>query len=123
MRSGAVERHLESLGISTDALRAVSEARAADDWVTATEEFRNRHPEWPGGPNREVLGQILVENGWVNSNDKLSALEKAYKFATQQNMLVANPDVEYQREVAAARSTSEIADLNAKYYGSGLFNR
>ena len=71
----------------------------------------------------ETIGKIVEENNWVDSEDKVAALEAAYNAAKENGLLVENPDTAYQRELQEARSAEEITPVNHKYFGTGLFNR
>jgi len=126
--SGALGRVLQAQGLPLEELKAAVEERRnqnfTQSWVDASEAFKSLHPEWIGGENnRDLLGGILVEKGLVDSEDKLAALEIAYDHAVKNDLLTANPETEYQRELQDARSAEEVNAVNHKYFGTGLFNR
>jgi hypothetical protein len=132
-QSGAIERHLASKGIDVDALQEVSNKAFADRWEAGTEAFKKRHPEFEilrSEENRDVLGNIIAENGWID-RDPAEALEAAYAIAVEKNSLGETPLVGYDREMRAAKTPADIAEITAKYYPdsrggrerSGLFDR
>jgi len=126
-RSGAVAEYLANAGVPLEYLKAsVAEKqnqKFQQSYQDATQTFIARHPEWQGGDrNRETLGRIILEQDLTNG-DPLKALEQAYEHARKNNMLVENPEVAYHREMEAVRSHEDIARLNHKYFGTGLFNR
>jgi len=46
--SGAVDAYLQSQGVSLDDLREVSTQKFTANWVSATQAFLERHPDWQG---------------------------------------------------------------------------
>jgi hypothetical protein len=74
----------------------VEGARFTNAWAVATQEFLNSAAgqDWPGGTsNMERLGEILKEHDLL---DKPTAqtLARAYRYMKQNNLLVANPELE-----------------------------
>jgi hypothetical protein len=132
-KSGAISDFLEQQGVPLEDLKAqVAEKQGQkleQSWADATEEFKARNPEWHAHAcegNKNIIGQLLVENNLIDAEDKVAALERAFNHARENNLLGANPDTEYQRELQEARSPEEINAVNHKYFGgsgSGLFNR
>lgn len=91
-------------------LRPASETNFEQSWTTATQSFLQRHPEWVGGSeNQSRMAKLLEENNLDDGidGDKLAALEAAYEFAKENDLLVIPP------EVAAQRSISELNDVEA----------
>ena len=132
-QSGAIERHLAAQGIDVDALQDVSNKAFASRWEAGTEVFKKRHPEFEilrSEENRDVLGNIIAENGWID-RDPAEALEAAYAIAVEKKSLVETPLVGYEKEIAAAKNTTEIAEITAKYFpnsrggreSAGIFDR
>jgi hypothetical protein len=126
-QSGAISDYLATQGVPLEELKAQVAAKQNEDfqrsYKDATTKFIARHPEWQGGDkNRETLGRIIIEQN-LDHSDPLRALEHAYDYARKNNMLVENPDVAYHHEMQAARSHEDIARVNHKYFGTGLFNR
>ncbi|MGB9010628.1 MAG: hypothetical protein WCC18_18600 [Candidatus Acidiferrales bacterium] len=84
--TGAFDAYLTEKGIDPDVLKAQSEENRANvaemqTWAQATEEFKNSEAgaDWPGGEqNRELLQQIIFNEGWQNNPDKLETLTNAY---------------------------------------------
>ena len=58
--------------------------KITEGWTDAVTAFIQNHPSWEGGDfNRDVLKNIISENGWDDAEDKLSALEAAaYEYAS-----------------------------------------
>lgn len=87
-KSGAVDDVLAARGISTDKLFEQS-------WADATQEFLNSEvgADWPGGErNKTLVGNILAQLGLVNSTDKVAALQQAYDYMKQNDLLFPNEE-------------------------------
>lgn len=131
-QSGAVSEYLSERGIDESALQEVSSQKFARSWESAAGEFKERHPEWlGGGANRDLLGQLILDNGLTES-DPLEALEAVYDYAVKNNLLVENPQVtaqkSYEEAIAGAKSSSEVEEINHRFFGgrmngSQLFDR
>ncbi len=124
-QSGALDEVLAEQGLSVKTLKDVvaekQDARYQTNWKTATETFIARHPSWPGGDaNRDLLGNIIVEQGWINE-DPLEALEAAYQHAVANNLLVENPDVVAHQKISSANSLEQIREALGRGRSSGFF--
>jgi hypothetical protein len=118
--SGALDRALQAQGIDPNALREVSGKKFEQSWADATELFKARHPDWIGGnENRDLIGQILVDNRLVDSEDKLAALESAYNHARDNNLLETET---LETRIAGAGSVEQIREVLGRG-SSSLFGR
>ena len=113
--SGALDMALRARGINPDLLQEASEVRAQEttdsEWNEAVQQFVARHPEWPGGDsNRDLVGQLLMENNLTDTDDKLGALEAVYDHAVQKGLLVVNPETELNQRILDARNPYELRD-------------
>jgi|SRR6267378_1017086 len=127
-KSGAISDYLQKAGVPLEDLKAqiaqTQGQRSEQAWADAVEVFKERNPSWCGGEvNKNLIGQILIENQWIDAEDKVAALELAYNHARENNLLGENPDTTYARELSEAQSPEQINAVNHKFFGSGLFNR
>lgn len=127
-RSGAIERHLESQGISVEELRTSTaekqNQRFTQSWATATEEFLKSPAgaDWPGGEaNKVKLGQILQANPELADQPSVETLSAVYEYMKENDLLVANEEVEKLRAISSATSAEEIR--TAWRGGSSMFGR
>ncbi len=126
--SGAIERHLESQGISVEDLRsAVSEKSAVRferSWSDATTEFLNSPAgaDWPGGQeNLQKAGELIQANK-LEEQPGAETLAAVWKFMKENNLAVENKEATAHQKISKATSYSEIQDsLGSR--GSGLFGR
>jgi hypothetical protein len=118
-----VNRVLAEQGIDPAALRDLTAAREQKSWADATQEFlTGPGASWPGGdPNRNLLGTYLVENNLTNAQDKVAALDAAYKHLVKTNQLQANPETVQAQKIAEARTPEELRD--AIGYRTALWGR
>ncbi len=127
-RSGAIERHLESQGISVEELRASTaekqNQRFTQSWATATEEFLKSPAgaDWPGGEaNKVKLGEILQANPELADQPSVETLSAVYEYMKENDLLVTNEEVEKLRAISSATSAEEIR--TAWRGGSSMFGR
>jgi hypothetical protein len=127
--SGAVADYLAKQGVPLEELKAqVAEKqseRFTQSWADATDEFL-RSPagaDWPGGANREILGNLLAANPELIEQPSVETLSAVWEHMKTHGLAVENADVSYQRELSEARSPEQINAVNHKFFGSGLFNR
>lgn len=125
-RSGAVEEHLQQIGISADALKEVSNQKFSQSWEQATQEFLNSPAGrgWPGGTaNLERLGQVLIENGWVDS-PSATTIARAFEYMQGHNLVAENPELQLHDQLASAKDFGELRDylVQARGGASGLFD-
>lgn len=112
--SGAIERHLQSIGVDIPELQQRG-------WENATEEFRARHPEWQGGEAaKSAMANAVISLG-LDSEPSVATLEKAYNHLLSTNSLPANPELqreqEYLKALDAATDPRQVHEITAKYYG------
>lgn len=93
--------------------QSIANSREIDEWKRATNAFRANHPEWgddyASAENQRRISQLLEENGMENGidGDRLKALEEAFAFAKEHDLLVIPPTVQ------ARKSISELNDLES----------
>jgi hypothetical protein len=115
-QSGELARHFDQL--AKDRLNldpeAVRSANFQKSWASAAEEFLNSEAgkDWPGGEaNKEILGQILHENG-LDNQPSAETLARAYQHAKEHGLLVANPEL-VKREKERFESATSAEEINA----------
>jgi len=119
-QSGAMDEYLERRGVSLEALQAVSNTAFEQSWAEATDQFLQRHPDWPGlESNKTAIGTIIEQAGWTEAENKLQALESAYQYALDNNLLVANPEIEAHNKLAEAKSASELNEILQAFRPAG----
>jgi hypothetical protein len=108
-----VKAVLESQGISVDDLKSFTEQkrgeRFAAEWAAAGEAFRNSPAgeNYPGGTeNQRILGEIIVENGLMNAENKADAIAQAYAYMCEHGLVAATDE-----EKAAAAKKSEAEEI------------
>jgi len=111
-QSGAIERVLAAKGIDVSLLQTASAVKIEEDfendWASAVESFRERHPDWIGGEeNKNLLGSLIAENNLNEADDKLQALEDVYAFAVQNNLLVET----LESKIAAANDPTTLRQI------------
>lgn len=128
--SGALDSYLAENGIDPEALREVSSKKFEQSWADATNEFLSSAAgaDWPGGEtNRQTIGQIIAETGWIESANKAEALTAAWAYMKQHPELIAsNPETDAQNALAKAKSPAEIQEALNAYRpagSSGMFGR
>ena len=134
-QADVVRRALEAQGIDVDALKEYTaskqDERMAQSWSDAAERFRNSPAgeNWPGGKrNQQTISEIILENGLVETDDKVGAMEAAYKFMVENNLVAENPELKALDAIRNATDYESLkqavgyknADINA---GGGFFGR
>jgi hypothetical protein len=133
LQSGAIDRALTA--------RQQQEQSYAQSWAQSVEQFL-ASSDWPGGKeNMKILGQILAENNLTDAEDKVAALQTAYKHAVENKLLVKTSEQQRLESEAALReklkNVNDPAQLRAitlQHYGadpnsagwernSGMFGR
>jgi hypothetical protein len=114
-QSGAMEQFFAKKGIDLSDVEAAAQTAAGErinqSWAEATTEFLNS-PEgrtWPGGPNLAVIQDVLIEMGAENYPNAEN-LKRAYKHMQDTGRVVANPELERDQALLAARTPEEIYD-------------
>lgn len=110
----ALDRALAARGIDPAALAEVSNKKFEQSWAEATTAFlqSDSGASWPGGEkNKTILGQILIDNGLVDSPDKLEAISAAFDFARENGLLVPNEEAETLQRINEVTSPSELRAL------------
>jgi len=122
--SGAITEYLQNHGVNQDALVAVSDLVYQNTWSQATEQFLNS-PEgesWPGGEqNMRMLAALMEENGMTEPS--VDNISRAYEYARENGLLVANPETEAHNAIADATSVDAIRTALGRPNSSGLFDR
>ena len=83
VKSGAVEKYLQSKGLSTDELKEATQERKSNKevnaWEAASEAFKALEGnDWPGGEqNLKLIGYKLAEMN-LNNSPSVESLQKAY---------------------------------------------
>ncbi len=83
LKSGAVEKYLESKGVKTEDLKDIVDEKKSDKfveaWESATAEFlKLEGNDWPGGiNNQKVMGYKLAELG-LSDSPSVESFQKAY---------------------------------------------
>lgn len=127
-QSGAIDRYLESQGVSMDSLRETSNVAFQKSWADATSEFLSiPGNDWPGGEeNMRIVAQLIEANG-LTDRPSADTLAQVIQFAKENGMLAANPQAELAQKLAAAQSPEEINDLLGRSqrnnYERGFFGR
>jgi hypothetical protein len=113
---------LTDQGVDIEALKAFTEQKRGEafarDWQTAGEQFRQGEigSSWPGGKfAQDLIGSIIASNGLTDVEDKVGALEEAYKFIQENNLLADSPEAkearakdEYTRRIQEAKTPEEL---------------
>lgn len=117
----AVEKAVGApLEVLADLVQKQQGQKITEGWTGAVTAFIQNHPSWEGGDfNRDVLKNIISENGWDDAEDKLSALEAAYEYASANNLLQNNPANDAYRAISSASSREEMNEALQKYRSSG----
>lgn len=124
-QSGALAEALEKeLGMPLDEVKETFQERQGKryerDWADATNRFltSDAGSDWPGGnQNMKKIGEIIsnatMEDGTplVDAPDKVAALEWAYSYAKEHELLVENPELEAHKKLATATSRQEIDSI------------
>ena len=108
-RTNAIGEYLEAKGFDVE---SAAQAQTNSAWKQATDEFVATTPTWPGNDrNRNILGSILLANGWENATDKVAALRAAFK-EMQEKGLMFEGDVSQQQliEMTEKMSPTEILE-------------
>ena len=97
-QSGAIERHLETQGISLQDLKTATETAYQTNWESATESFLARHPEWVGGEDAvRVVGEMVFSLG-LQDQPSVETLEAVYAELQRTNRVPTNPALEAAQE-------------------------
>jgi hypothetical protein len=97
----------------------VESERFTNSWAAATQEFLNspEGSDWPGGEaNKEKLGEILQENNLVD-HPSAQTLARAYRYMKENDLLVANPEIENQKAIGEATSFEDLRQAAWKSAG------
>jgi len=87
----------------------VQNQRDQQPWITASEQFLQNHPEWPGmDVNRDTLMQIIESNPELMEGDHLQALETAYNYARENNLIQKNAMQKAEEMFEAAKTPEEL---------------
>jgi hypothetical protein len=109
---GDLDRALAARGIDPAVLAEMSNKKFEQSWAEAAEQFKNLHPDWVGGEsNKNLIGQIIVDNNLVDSPDKLQVLEAAYNHARENDLLVENQELTTLKKINEATSPAELRAL------------
>ena len=103
-----------SLPPTAHSAKATLAPPSEQSWAEATTAFlqSDSGASWPGGEkNKTILGQILIDNGLVDSPDKLEAISAAFDFARENGLLVPNEEAETLQRINEVTSPSELRAL------------
>ena len=108
--SGALDGYLsETYGLDPNAIANQKNERG---WQEATQQFlKGAGREWQGGAeNLQRIQQILHENGLENGieGNKLAALEAAYKYMVENDLMIPNPEIEAQKQIASSNDPETL---------------
>lgn len=104
----AVEKALDERGVS-EIVQERQGQKLQQSWESATAAFLEANPSWEGGEqNKTLIGNLLAENGLTEAEDKLQAMQDCYNYARQNNLLVANPEVDQYRAIENAKTREEM---------------
>ncbi|MGA7640072.1 MAG: hypothetical protein WCB00_24280 [Candidatus Acidiferrales bacterium] len=104
----AVEKALDERGVS-EIVQERQGQKLQQSWESATAAFIQANPDWIGGEaNKQLIGELLAENGLVDAEDKLQAMQNCYDYARQNNLLVRNPEVDQYRAIENAKTREEM---------------
>jgi len=107
--SGAIERHLENLGVSVESLKAASAQTYQQSWQQATETFL-KTSDWPGGDeNLKIASRLMSENG-LQDKPSVETLLRVYAHMKEHNLLVENPVTAAHAKIGAANTVEEIRE-------------
>jgi hypothetical protein len=129
-QSGAVKDYLEDQGIAMTDLQEVAQQKQGErlqqSWSSAVEEFLNS-PEgsaWPGGPNLQVIQNLLSANHLEDAEDKVGALKACFAYMTENGMVQENKELTTRTRLEDATSVDEIREiLGRPQYNSIYGNR
>jgi hypothetical protein len=113
--SGAVSEFFAKKGISLSDVEAAAQTAAGErisqSWAEATTEFLNgAGSDWPGGEeNKRQMSKILKEMG-AEDYPNVENLRRAWVHMKDNNMVTANPELERDQALLAARTPEEIYD-------------
>jgi hypothetical protein len=114
----SVTAALEAAGIDVNALKEFTAAKQGEriqtSWAQAGEVFRNSSAgaSWPGGEeNKNILGQIIEDNHLLDAEDKVAALEAAYKFAVENDLLVEPAAERQARAINEAQTPEQLQEI------------
>ena len=108
--SGALDSYMrERYGLDPNAIANQKNERG---WQEATQRFLNgAGREWQGGTeNLQRIQQILHENGLENGleGNKLAALEAAYKYMVENDLMIPNPEIEALKQIASSNDPERL---------------
>jgi hypothetical protein len=110
--SGAVANYLREEGVDLESLRTATSDHFEKSWADATEEFMQT-PEgqsWEGGEeNKNIIGKIIADADLVGE-PSAETLQRAVRFARENHMLVANPELERNRAITEADTPEKIRE-------------
>jgi hypothetical protein len=121
-QSGALDRWLDSRGISVTDLQEAANRSYTQSWADGTNSFLHSHPDYPGGvENMRLMGEEIQALGLADASDKAAALARVFEKLKSENRLVANPEMERQREfesrVSQANSHESLRRAAHELYG------
>jgi hypothetical protein len=104
LKSGVLDKYLESKGLKVEDLKAATTKTQSNDlnekWETATKDFLEKNKEYPGGAqNTYLMGLMLAELG-LRNKPSVESFEAAYAKMKERNIVFP---------AAAAKSAEEIA--------------
>ena len=101
----------------------VEATRLRQSWEESVQTFLSSDASvgWEGGEaNVERIGKKIDELGLVDTPDKVAAIAQAFAALQQEDAEKADADamVAYTEALNNARSTSEIAEIQARFFGN-----
>lgn len=124
LKSGVLDKFLESKGLSVDQLKTAATTVQSNDvnekWETATKDFLAKNKEYPGGAqNTYLMGLMLAELG-LRNKPSVESFEAAYAKMKERNIVfpvAAKSAEEIAAEAAAAAGKTKEA-LSSTAVGS-----
>jgi hypothetical protein len=114
LKSGVLDKFLESKGLSVEQLKTAATTVQSNDvnekWETATKDFLSKNKEYPGGAqNTYLMGLMLAELG-LRNKPSVESFEAAYAKMKERNIVfpvAAKTAEETAAEAAAAPATEK----------------
>lgn len=110
-QDAAVAAFLARRGLTPEVIDEMAGKSFTRDWETATRDYLHSPDgaNWPGGErNKEIIGEIITTNGWLDAEDKAAALAAAVNYARDNNLLVVNPETETAQKIGEAKTFQEV---------------
>jgi hypothetical protein len=124
LKSGVLDKFLESKGLSVDQLKTAATTIQSNDvnekWETATKDFLDKNKEYPGGAqNTYLMGLMLAELG-LRNKPSVESFEAAYTKMKERNIVfpVAAKTAEETAAEAAAAAAKKKEALSSTAVGS-----